>query len=127
MTGEKYALHVDDDAMMCDLVGRVLERLGYRAASARTGGEALRALIETPPSVILLDVNLGAESGFDLCTLLREAGATAPVAFLTGHRTLAHLRKAQEVGGDYFIVKPFTPATPRWGMERAIAARLKFV
>jgi DNA-binding response OmpR family regulator len=123
MAGEKYALHVDDDAMMCDLVGRTLERLGYKCSSARNSGEALRALIETPPNVILLDINLGGESGFDLCTLLREAGAAAPVAFLTGHRTLAHLKRAQEAGGDYFIVKPFTPATLRSGIERAIAAR----
>jgi two-component system response regulator RegX3 len=127
MVGEKYALHVDDDAMMCDLVGRVLERLGYKVASVRNGGEALRALIETPPSVILLDINLGEESGFDLCALLREAGTSAPLAFLTGHRTLAHVRRAQEVGGDYFIIKPFTPATLRTGIERAFAARLKLL
>ena len=125
MAAAKYALHVDDDEQICNLVSRMLERAGYRVASARNGGEALRAVTEKPPSIILLDINLGEESGFDLCRLLREAGATAPVAFLTGNRTIAHLRKAQEVGGDYFIVKPFTPETLRSGIERAIATRLK--
>src|SRR5260221_468325 len=55
MAEEQYALHVDDDAMMSKLVRAVLERAGYKVASARNTIGALRALFETPPSVILLD------------------------------------------------------------------------
>src|SRR5262249_42897197 len=99
-----HALHVDDDPLVTKMVRAVLTRAGYRVASAANGGEALRLLFETPPDIILLDVEIGEESGYDLCNLLREAGTTAPVAFLTSNRTMEHLRLAQEAGGDYFIV-----------------------
>jgi two-component system OmpR family response regulator len=110
---------------MIKLVRGILTGAGYAVLSVQSGSEALLSIIETPPSVILLDVDIGEESGYDLCNLMREAGADAPIAFLTANRTLEHLRKAQEAGGDYFIVKPFTPATLLSGIEKAIALRGK--
>jgi DNA-binding response OmpR family regulator len=125
MSPSKRALHVDDDPMIVKLVRRVLERTGYQVSSARNGAEALRALVEATPSLILLDVNIGDENGYELCNLMREAGATAPIAFLTANRTMEDVKMAQEVGGDYFIVKPFTPEALLAGIEKAVSARLK--
>ena len=69
--------------------------------------------------------SIGLESGYDLCNLIREAGVMTPLAFLTASPTLEHLKKAQEVGADYLIRKPFTPSTLLEGIERAVAARQK--
>ena len=125
MTSSKRALHIDDDPLTAKLVQRVLEGAGYWVASARDGAAALRMLLEAPPSVVLLDIDIGEESGYELCNLMREAGTVAPVAFLSANRTLEHVRKALEVGGDYFIVKPFTPASLLAGIQKATAARYK--
>ena len=123
MAPSKRALHVDDDPMITKLVRRVLERAGYQVSSACNSAEALRALVESPPSMILLDVNIGDENGYELCNLMREAGTTAPVAFLTANRTMEDVKMAQQVGGDYFIVKPFTPDALLAGLAKAASAR----
>jgi DNA-binding response OmpR family regulator len=123
MAAGRHALHVDDDPLVIRLVRGILTGAGYGVVSACNGSEALLSLLATPPSVILLDVDIGEESGYDLCNLMREAGATAPIAFLTANRTIEDLRKAREAGGDYFIVKPFTPAILLSGIEKAISMR----
>lgn len=125
MASNKKALHVDDDPLILKLVRSILDRAGYEVASASNIGDAMRALETASPSLILLDVEIGLESGYDLCNLIREAGIMKPLAFLTASPTLEHLKKAQDVGADYLIRKPFTPATLLEGIERAVAARQK--
>jgi DNA-binding response OmpR family regulator len=125
MAAEKSALHVDDDPLILKLVRSILGHAGYDVVSASNIGEAMRALEASPPSMILLDVEIGLESGYDLCNLIREAGIRTPLAFLTASPTLEHLKKAQDVGADYLIRKPFTPSSLLEGIERAVAARQK--
>ncbi len=123
----KIALHVDNDALVIKLVRATLERSGYQVVSALNTAEALRALEMTRPSLIILDVNIGEESGYNLCKMIRQhyPDVKAAVAFLTANRTIQDLEMAKQVRGDYFIVKPFTPATLLQGIEKAITARQK--
>ena len=119
----RRALHVDDDVLTAKLVRRILEAAGYEVASAHNCGDALRALAAQPPDLILLDVDIGEESGYALCRMMREAGTTAPVAFVTANRTLDHARQAQAVGGDHLIAKPFSSETLLAGIAVATASR----
>ena len=125
MASGKRALHVDDDPLIRKLVSSILGHAGYEVISASNIGEAMQALEAAPPSFILLDVEIGLESGYDLCNLIRDAGVLAPLAFLTASPTLEHLKKAQDVGADYLIRKPFTPSSLIEGIEQAVAARQK--
>jgi DNA-binding response OmpR family regulator len=125
MASNKKALHVDDDPLILKLVRSILDHAGYEVASASNIGDAMHALEAAPPGLILLDVEIGLESGYDLCNLIREAGIMTPLAFLTASPTLERLRKAQDVGADYLIRKPFTPTSLLEGIEQAVAARQK--
>jgi DNA-binding response OmpR family regulator len=123
MASRRQVLHVDDDILTAKLVRRILEGAGYAVSSAHNFGEALRALDAHRPDLILLDVDIGAENGYALCELMREAGTTAAVAFLTANRTLDHVRQAQAAGGDHLIIKPFSTETLLAGIAKATAAR----
>ena len=78
-------LIVDDSRRFLDAAGGLLERQGIDVvAVASTSAEALRLAKELRPDVLLLDVYLGGESGFELARrLCREAGTPASPMILT--------------------------------------------
>lgn len=127
-------LLVDDREDNLMALEAVLEPLGYELVSARSGEEALRLLLETDVSAIVLDVQMPDMDGFEAATLLksREATRNIPVLFLTAvGLSVDHELRGYEVGGDDYICKPFEPrvlqaklrAAVRWGTElRALRA-----
>lgn len=73
-------------------------------------GEKMRELLKTViPDVILMDVNLPDQDGFELTKELKRNIATKdiPVIFLTVHNTAPHVIRGIKAGGSDFIVKPF--------------------
>ena len=69
-------LIVDDNAGFLDAASQLLERQGIAVLGvASTGDEAFRRAHELQPDLMLVDVELGAESGFDLAQRLADAGA----------------------------------------------------
>jgi CheY-like chemotaxis protein len=72
-------LIVDDSADFANAARRLLERDGVTVVDvASTGAEALRSFEKLRPDVALVDVNLGAESGFDLAEQLHRSGLPTP-------------------------------------------------
>lgn len=69
----------------------------------------LRAIAEKKPSLVLLDINLGNESGFELCRKLRET-SNVPVIFISVRNTDDDILAALGTGGDDFVTKPFSMA-----------------
>lgn len=105
------ALAVDDDSLICRLTKAVLETAGYTVFTATSREQALKSLGVMKPKLILLDVELGSESGYDLCQFIRQ---TYPelnplIIFVTSRKTADDVKKAIEVGGHYFVMKPFSP------------------
>ena len=81
-------LIVDDSPQFLAAVRTLLEREGLSVVGvASTGGEAVRRAVELSPDVILLDVDLGGESGFDVAgRLQRESGTPGvPVILISTH------------------------------------------
>ena len=78
----QLVLIVDDDQMNRELLGTVLKRAGYLAAHASSGAQALREVPEQHPDLILLDVNLGEMSGFDVCAQLKSQPATRAIPII---------------------------------------------
>ncbi len=79
---------VDDNSEFLDSARRLLERQGISVVgAASTGADALRHVHELRPDVTLVDVNLGAESGFDLAEALHDMDgeAPAPVILISTH------------------------------------------
>jgi len=79
-------LIVDDDASFLDTASLLLEHQGVAVVGvATTSAEALKWVEELRPEVILVDVNLGAESGFELAEQLHRDARSAPVILISTH------------------------------------------
>jgi len=111
-------LVADDEASIRDVVQYALERDGHRVVSARNGAEALRLAQEQPPDLVVLDVLMPELDGLAVCRRLRERG-DVPVLFLSSRAEEVDRILGLELGGDDYVVKPFSP--------RELAARVASV
>ena len=102
-------LVVDDDPVNVELLGDLLEALGYRALGALGGEAALAAARERRPDLILLDVMMPGLNGYEVCRRLKADPETAgiPVVFVTALSDTEDKVQAIEAGGDDFLTKPF--------------------
>ncbi|MBM3557362.1 MAG: response regulator [Alphaproteobacteria bacterium] len=118
---------VEDDAPMRRLLQVTLEHVGFTVFAFESAEDALRGLGSLKPKVILVDVGLGGASGYDFCRDVRSSlpDLRIPIVFVTARRTKEDLDKAMAVGGDYFVIKPFTPESLIEGIQKAFLARLR--
>ena len=102
-------LVVDDDFMVAEIHRRFVERVnGFRVvAVARTGSEALQAVGEHQPELILLDVYLPDMTGLDVLHQLRARGESVGVIMITAARELDTVRGALDGGAADYLTKPF--------------------
>ena len=115
-------LLVDDEQGLCDMLTAVLKKEGFRfVRSAGTGEEAMRLLKELDPDVIILDVMLPDEDGFEVCRNIRKI-TEAPILFLTARDTDLDKLMGFGIGGDDYMTKPFNPLE----VVARIKARLKY-
>jgi chemosensory pili system protein ChpA (sensor histidine kinase/response regulator) len=99
-------LIVDDDLDLTKSVQRVLEAAGYTVRSARTGREALAAVAQKMPSVILLDMLMPDMDGWDCAMELRARyGRGVPVVIVTAAARARE--RAEQLGIDHVLGKPF--------------------
>jgi len=105
------ALAVDDDNLICRLVKAILETAGYTVFTASSRDQALKTLGVIKPSLLLLDVELGNDNGYDLCRYIRHAypDISPMILFVTSRKTSDDVKKALDAGGHYFVMKPFSP------------------
>lgn len=100
----------DEDTASREELARVFEAAGYEVVQVGSGEEALRAVEEATPCVVLLEIPLGNLSGYEVCRTLREEASGIPVVFVSGSRTESYDRVAGLlVGADDYIVKPYAP------------------
>ena len=102
-------LVVDDEPNIADLVELYLRRDGYRVVKAANGEDALRAVADHRPRLVVLDVGLPDIDGLEVCRRLRAA-STMPVIFLTARDTEVDRVLGLELGADDYVTKPFSPA-----------------
>lgn len=102
-------LVVDDDQLLVNSVGFLLRQEGYRVIAARTGAEALSAVAQHRPHLILLDIGLPDMGGIEVCRRLRRE-TDAPVIFLTARHGETDKVTALDAGADDYLTKPFSAA-----------------
>jgi two-component system, OmpR family, alkaline phosphatase synthesis response regulator PhoP len=100
---------VEDDEDIADTIRYNLEREGFRVRVATTGEAALNLILERPPSLVLLDLNLPHMSGFEMCRRLRAESNTAkvPILILTARTDESDKVLGLNIGADDYITKPF--------------------
>jgi DNA-binding response OmpR family regulator len=102
-------LVVEDDEQIAELMRDFLEADGFRVRHAASGLETSRQLEQGRPDLVLLDVMLPDESGFEICRRLRR-DSNVPVLFLSARDGDADKIRGLGLGGDDYIVKSATPA-----------------
>jgi two-component system, cell cycle response regulator DivK len=106
----KRILIVEDNTMNLKLFCDVLTAYGYDLAVAEDGTEALRLVLEQPPDLILLDLQLPDITGFEVVRRIREMDAlkTVPVIAVTAFAMAGDEEKALAAGCDGYITKPIS-------------------
>lgn len=99
-------LIVDDEEAIVRLLSDYLNLNHYEVMVAYDGSEAIKRALEKP-DLILLDVNMPELDGFSVCKQIRDY-VSCPIIFLTARIEDADKIKGFSVGGDDYIVKPFS-------------------
>jgi lipopolysaccharide/colanic/teichoic acid biosynthesis glycosyltransferase len=102
-------LVVDDDKDVCTIIQLLLEADGYETDLAYSGPQALSALDQRTPDLILLDVMMPGMDGFEVLRRVREReeGLTLPVILLTAKAEIEDKTTGFTSGADDYVVKPF--------------------
>ena len=98
-------LIADDHQILAEGVRRMLEPEFKIVGVVSNGRELVEAAKALQPAVIVADVTMPALNGIDAAVLLREAGVTSKVVFLTMHRDVAYARRALEAGAAGYVLK----------------------
>jgi len=101
-----HILVVDDDPEILDVVREYLGDEGYRVSSAASGAEMRESLKGSDVDLVILDVRLSGENGFDLAKELRES-SDAGIIMLSRKDDVVDRVAGLEIGADDYIAKPF--------------------
>lgn len=104
----KYdCLIVDDEEVLAETTNEYLNMFDVRSAYVTSREACLAFLSEHEASLILLDINLGDASGFELCKKLRQT-TDIPILFISARSSDDDILIALNIGGDDYIQKPYT-------------------
>src|SRR5881396_247560 len=103
-----HLLVVDDDRRIRDLLSRFLFAEGYRVTTAQTAAEARAKLEGLRFDLLILDVMMPQESGFDFARKLRTS-SSVPILMLTARGEAESRIQGLEIGADDYVGKPFEP------------------
>ena len=106
---ERRVVIIEDERDVSRLLEFNLRGAGFVVTAALTGAEGLAAVRATTPDVVVLDLMLPDQSGYDVCKAIRADGTTADtgVLMLTAKGEAEDRILGLEVGADDYVVKPF--------------------
>jgi CheY-like chemotaxis protein len=101
-------LAIEDDPSFRDLLKLHLQSAGHSVQTAADPEEGLRAILDDPPDLILLDLDLPYLSGFEVLEALRsdEASRSIPVIIITGRPEGDTYERCRRIGFEGFAAKP---------------------
>ncbi len=100
---------IDDAATICETVQSILQLQGYNAIAFTNPLEALNAVFQLQPHLILCDIVMPDLDGYELCAMLRHSSAfrLVPIIMLSGKSSYIDRAKANMVGATDYLAKPF--------------------
>ncbi|WP_328930823.1 MULTISPECIES: response regulator transcription factor [unclassified Streptomyces] len=112
MTTTQRLLLVEDEPTLRELLSASLKLAGFEVIPAEAGGQALEAVRDKRPDLIVLDVMLPDFDGFEVARRLRErpsgpGGGHPPILFLTARDAAEDRISGLRAGGDDYVTKPF--------------------
>ena len=101
-------LVVDDERNIVEVISMALRYDGFAVESAANGREALAAVRDFRPHLMVLDIMLPDMEGFDVAQRLGAQRASLPILFLTARDTTEDKVRGLSMGGDDYVTKPFS-------------------
>jgi len=121
----KKILIVDDSKAMRLIIRRTLRQAGlgeYEVQEAANGHEALLAIEQHDPLLVLSDWNMPEMNGYELLTEIKARKLKLKFGFVTTEGTAEMQERATGAGALFLIVKPFTPEQFRAALEPVLLA-----
>jgi two-component system, OmpR family, phosphate regulon response regulator OmpR len=103
-----HLLLVDDDRRIRDLLSRFLSAEGYRVTTAMSASDARAKLNGLHFDLLILDVMMPGETGFDLARFIRTT-SSVPIVMLTARHEAESRIEGLQIGADDYVAKPFEP------------------
>src|SRR5690242_21093209 len=103
-----HILLVDDDRRIRDLLSRFLSGEGYRVTTAMSAKDARAKLNGLHFDLLILDVMMPGETGFDLARFIRSS-SSVPIVMLTARHEAESRIEGLQIGADDYVAKPFEP------------------
>ena len=103
-----HLLLVDDDRRIRDLLSRFLCGEGYRVTTASSADDARAKLLGLHFDLLILDVMMPGENGFDLARFIRTS-SSVPIIMLTARHEAEARIEGLQTGADDYVAKPFEP------------------
>jgi DNA-binding NtrC family response regulator len=113
-------LIADDEKNMRWVLSQALEAEGYEVFEAADGKEALTAVAEHEPEVVILDHKMPAPDGMEVLRRLRSKGHRFPVIMLTAHGNVQTAVEAMKAGANEYLTKPFDLDELKLSIEKAL-------
>jgi DNA-binding NtrC family response regulator len=103
---DPHVLIVEDEQRMRELLLRSLTNWGFEASAARSAEEAMRTVDQSPPDIVLLDLNLPGMDGLQFFQALRQKQPGVQGIILTGFASIEAAKQAVHVDMVEFLTKP---------------------
>ncbi|MHB1135961.1 MAG: sigma-54-dependent transcriptional regulator [Coriobacteriia bacterium] len=114
-------LIADDEKNMRWVLSQALEAEGYEVIEAADGKEALIAIAEQDPRIVILDHKMPAPDGMEVLRRLRAKGHRFPVIMLTAHGNVQTAVEAMKAGANEYLTKPFDLDELKLSVQKALA------
>src|SRR5262245_14027464 len=105
--GRARILGAEGDGRLRESLGMALGLEGYDVQAVGDGEQALEAVFEREPDVMVLDVMMPFVDGLTVCRRLRARGVKVPILMLTARHEVADRVSGLDAGADDYLVKPF--------------------
>jgi DNA-binding NtrC family response regulator len=117
---DPHVLIVEDEQRMRDLLLRSLTNWGFEASAARSAEEAMRTVDQSPPDIVLLDLNLPGMDGLQFFQALKQKQPEVQGIVLTGFASIEAAKQAVHLDMVEFLTKPCHLGEVEQALDRAM-------
>ena len=98
---------VDDEAFICEILSRLVEKEGFKSKVAYDGNVAIEMIRDKMPDVMLLDIKMPGMDGLEVLKAAKEMDPDLPVIMITAHAEINGAVEAMRAGAHDYLAKPF--------------------
>ena len=107
MEEKNRVMVLDDEPIVCERLGSMLEKMDLEVETFVDPGKALKRIVETPFQVLITDLKMKELDGIEILKITRRVSPETKVIMITGFATVEKAKEALQMGVFDFLAKPF--------------------